>query len=254
MLVRRFYDDRLAQASYMIGCQRTGEAIVIDPAREVGPYLVAAREEGVRITRVTETHIHADFMSGARELAHRTGAALLLSGEGGTEWQYGFATTDDASLLRDRDVILMGGVRLDVWHTPGHTPEHLVFIVTDIARSGEPVGMVSGDFVFVGDVGRPDLLERAAQARGTKEAGAAQLFRSLQRLRTLPDHLQIWPGHGAGSACGKALGAMPTSTLGYERRTNWAFGLDVEAAFIAAVLDGQPTPPDLLRANEGRQP
>ena len=243
MLVRRFYDDRLAQASYLIGCQRTGEAIVIDPPRDAAPIVAAARSEGVRITRVTETHIHADFVSGARELAAATGAALLLSAEGGTDWQYAYAEEAGATLLRDGDTIEMGGVRLDVMHTPGHTPEHLAFIVTDRARSDEPVAMVSGDFVFVGDVGRPDLLEKAAKVAGTMEAGARQLYRSLQRLASLPDHLQVWPGHGAGSACGKALGAMPSSTLGYERRTNWAFGAADEEAFVAAVLEGQPSPP-----------
>ncbi len=243
MLVRRFYDDRLAQASYLIGCQRTGEAIVLDPARDVSPYLEAARQEGVRITRVSETHIHADFVSGARELAAQSGAQLLLSAEGGRDWQYGYAVESGATLLHDNDRIVMGGVRLDVWHTPGHTPEHLAFIITDTARSDEPVAMVSGDFIFVGDVGRPDLLERAASVVGTMEAGARDLFRSLGRTVSLPDHLQLWPGHGAGSACGKALGAMPTSTLGYERRTNWAFGVSDETAFVAAVLDGQPTPP-----------
>ena len=243
MLVRRFYDDRLAQASYLIGCQRTGEAIVIDPARDVAPYLEAATQEGVRITRVTETHIHADFVSGARELASQSGAHLLLSAEGGKDWQYGYAAEAGATLLHDNDRIVMGGVRLDVWHTPGHTPEHLVFIVTDTARSEDPVAMVSGDFLFVGDVGRPDLLERAAHVVGTMEAGGRDLFRSLQRTASLPDHLQIWPGHGAGSACGKALGAMPSSTLGYERRTNWAFGIHDEAAFVTSVLEGQPSPP-----------
>ena len=243
MLVRRFYDDRLAQASYLIACQRTGEAIVLDPARDITSYLDAAREEGVRITRVTETHIHADFVSGARELAARTGATPLLSGEGGSDWQYAWAADAGAQLLHDGDVITLGGVRLEVWHTPGHTPEHLAFVVVDSARSEEPVAMVSGDFVFVGDVGRPDLLEKAAKIVGTMESGARQLFGSLQRLATLPDHLQIWPGHGAGSACGKALGAMPTSTLGYERRTNWAFAITDEATFVTAVLEGQPTPP-----------
>lgn len=243
MLVRRFYDDRLAQASYLIGCQRTGEAIVIDPARDIAPLVDAARAEGLRITRVTETHIHADFVSGARELAQATGAALLLSGEGGPDWQYGYAKDAGATLLRDGDRIVMGGVRLDVWHTPGHTPEHLAFLVTDTARSEEPVGMVSGDFVFVGDVGRPDLLEKAAKVVGTMEIGARQLYASLQRTASLPDHLQVWPGHGAGSACGKALGAMPSSTLGYERRTNWAFMVKSEAEFVAAVLEGQPNPP-----------
>lgn len=243
MLVRRFYDDRLAQATYLIGCQRTGEAIVIDPPRDVAPIIEAARAEGVRITRVTETHIHADFVSGARELAAATGAQLLLSAEGGPDWQYGYAAEAGATLLHDNDVITLGGVRIDAWHTPGHTPEHLVFIVTDTARSDDPVAMVSGDFVFVGDVGRPDLLEKAAKVVGTMETGARQLFRSLKRLADLPDHVQIWPGHGAGSACGKALGAMPSSTLGYERLTNWAFGIDTEDAFVTAVLEGQPNPP-----------
>jgi hydroxyacylglutathione hydrolase len=243
MLVRRFYDDRLAQASYLIGCQRLREAIVIDPARDVTPYLEAAAAENLRITLVTETHIHADFVSGARELAQRTGARLHLSAEGGPDWQYAYAAGDGAALLHDGDVITMGGVRLEVWHTPGHTPEHLVFLVVDAARSEEPVAMVSGDFLFVGDVGRPDLLEKAAKVAGTMEAGARQLYRSLRRTAALPDHLQIWPGHGAGSACGKALGAMPTSTLGYERLTNWAFAVPDEAAFVASVLEGQPNPP-----------
>jgi hydroxyacylglutathione hydrolase len=243
MLVRRFYDDRLAQASYLIGCQRTGEAIVIDPARDITPYLDAARSEGVRITQVTETHIHADFVSGTRELAAATGARMLLSAEGGREWRYAFATADHAVLLHDGDVITLGNVRLQVMHTPGHTPEHLVFIVVDGARGTEPVAMVSGDFLFVGDVGRPDLLETAAGVAGTKEGSARDLFASLQRLQPLPDYLQIWPGHGAGSACGKALGAVPTSTLGYERRTNWAFQVTDEAAFVTAVLEGQPTAP-----------
>jgi hydroxyacylglutathione hydrolase len=243
MLVRRFYDDRLAQASYLVGCQQTGEAIVIDPARDIAPYLAAAEDEGVRITQVTETHIHADFMSGTRELAAATGALPLLSGEGGPDWQYAFATMDHATLLHDGDVIVLGNVRLRVMHTPGHTPEHLAFIVIDGARGPEPVAMVSGDFLFVGDVGRPDLLETAAGVTGSKEGSARVLYQSLQRLTPLPDYLQVWPGHGAGSACGKALGALPTSTLGYERRTNWAFQARDEAAFVTEILDGQPTPP-----------
>ena len=243
MLVRRFYDDRLAQASYLIGCQATGEAIVIDPARDIAPYLEAARAEGVRITQVTETHIHADFLSGTRELAAATGARTLLSGEGGPDWQYAFAVADHAALLRNGDTIAVGNIRLDVMHTPGHTPEHLAFIVVDAPRGPEPVAMVSGDFLFVGDVGRPDLLETAAGVSGTKEGSARALFHSLQRLASLPDYLQVWPGHGAGSACGKALGALPSSTLGYERRTNWAFQIGDEESFVAAVLEGQPAPP-----------
>ena len=137
----------------------------------------------------------------------------------------------------------MGRLRFSVLHTPGHTPEHLTFLVTDTAAATEPMGALTGDFIFVGDVGRPDLLERAAHLAGTMEAGARQLFRSLRRFATLPDYLQIWPGHGAGSACGKALGAVPQSTLGYERRFNWAFRVDDEDEFVRAVLAGQPDPP-----------
>jgi hydroxyacylglutathione hydrolase len=243
MLVRRFYDDRLAQASYMIGCQQTGEAIVIDPARSVTQYLLAARAEGVRITHVTETHIHADFLSGTRQLAGVTGAQVLLSAEGGDDWQYRYAAEQGAKLLHDGDVIQLGNVRLDVLHTPGHTPEHLAFVVTDGARSADPVAMVTGDFIFVGDVGRPDLLETAAGVVGAKDTSARALFHSIQRLAPFPDYLQLWPGHGAGSACGKALGSLPSTTLGYERRTNWAFQENDASAFVAAVLEGQPTPP-----------
>lgn len=243
MFFKRFYDDGLAQASYLIGCESSGEAVVVDPNRDVDQYLAAAATDKLRITHVTETHIHADFVSGSRELADRTGAKLLLSGEGGRDWQYAFAARSHAVLLRDGDSFAVGRVRLDVIHTPGHTPEHLAFLVTDLASSSKPIGLLSGDFVFVGDVGRPDLLERAAKAIGTMEIAAHELFRSIQRFRGLPDYLQLWPGHGAGSACGKALGAMPQSTVGYEKFANWALVSHDEAAFVNEVLAGQPEPP-----------
>ena len=243
MFLRRFYDDGLAQASWMIGCQKTGDAIVIDANRDIGQYLEAAAAEKLRITQVTETHIHADYVSGSRELARATGATLLLSAEGGPEWQYAFAAADGARLLRDGDRISVGNIRIDVMHTPGHTPEHLSFLVTDTAAASEPIGIVTGDFVFVGDVGRPDLLEKAAKVANTMEAGARQLFHSLERFRTLPDFVQVWPGHGAGSACGKALGAIPTSTVGYEKRFNWGVATTDEATFVRMVLEGQPEPP-----------
>ena len=243
MFLRRFYDDGLAQASWMIGCQKTGDAIVIDANRDIRQYLEAAAAEKLRITQVTETHIHADFVSGTRELARATGATLLLSAEGGPDWQYAFAATDGARLLRDGDVLTVGNIRIAVLHTPGHTPEHLSFLVTDTAAASEPIGIVTGDFVFVGDVGRPDLLEKAAKVANTMEAGARQLFHSLERFRTLPDFVQVWPGHGAGSACGKALGAIPTSTVGYEKRFNWGVATTDEATFVRMVLEGQPEPP-----------
>jgi hydroxyacylglutathione hydrolase len=243
MLLKRFYDERLAQASFLVGCQATGEALVVDPNRDAEQYIAAARAEGLRITHVTETHIHADFVSGSRELASRTGATLLLSGEGGTDWQYGFARDAGATILRDGESFMVGNLRFDVMHTPGHTPEHLTFIVTDTPATLRPMGAFTGDFIFVGDVGRPDLLERAAHVEGTMEASAIQLFRSLRRFATQPDYLQLWPGHGAGSACGKALGAVPQTTLGYERIANWAFGITDEDEFVRAVLAGQPEPP-----------
>ena len=243
MFLRRFYDDGLAQASWMIGCQKSGDAIVIDANRDIRQYLEAAAAEKLRITQVTETHIHADFVSGTRELARATGATLLLSAEGGSEWQYGFAAADGARLLHGGDVITVGNIRIDVMHTPGHTPEHLSFLVTDTAAASAPIGIVTGDFVFVGDVGRPDLLEKAAKVANTMEAGARQLFRSLERFRALPDFIQVWPGHGAGSACGKALGAIPTSTVGYEKRFNWGVATTDEATFVRMVLEGQPEPP-----------
>jgi len=243
MLLRRFYDPKLAQASYLIACGRSGDAIVVDPNRDAEQYVRAAESEGVRISFVTETHIHADFVSGSRELAARTGARLYLSGEGGEDWSYDFAAADDAVLLRDGDTIDVGNIRLSVMHTPGHTPEHLTFLVTDRAVADEPMGAITGDFVFVGDVGRPDLLERAAKLEGTMRAGARDLFASLKRFAALPDWLQVWPGHGSGSACGKGISAVPHSSLGYERRFNWAFSITDEDEFVRQVLEGQPEPP-----------
>ena len=243
MLLRRFYDPKLAQASYLVGCPTTGEALVVDPNRDIDPYLQAADAEGLRVSHVTETHIHADFVSGARELAHRAGARLYLSGAGGDNWRYGYSTEAGVTPLHEGSRLSVGTVELRVLHVPGHTPEHLTLLVTDTATASEPMGAFTGDFIFVGDVGRPDLLERAAQMGGTMEESARQLFRSLQRFRTQPDYLQIWPGHGAGSACGKSLGAVPQTTLGYEKRFNWAFGITDESEFVRAVLAGQPEPP-----------
>lgn len=243
MIVRRFYDTRLAQTSYLIGCGRTGSAVVIDPNRDIDQYIHAAEAAGVAVTHVTETHIHADFVSGARELAKRTGAALYLSDEGDANWKYAYAREAGAVLVTDGSSFMVGNVRVDVVHTPGHTPEHISFLITDTAAADEPIGIVTGDFVFVGDVGRPDLLEKAAGIAGTMDGAARALFRSLEKFKAYPDWLQIWPGHGAGSACGKGLSAVPHSTVGYERRFNWAFSSAEEDAFVQAVLAGQPEAP-----------
>lgn len=243
MLLERYYDDSLAQASYLFGCEQTGEAIVIDPNRDVERYTRAAAAHRMRIRYVTETHIHADFLSGARDLARAAHASLLLSDHGGADWSYRWAAEEGARLVRDGDMVEVGKVRLQVRHAPGHTPEHIVFLVTDTAASTQPIGMVSGDFLFVGDVGRPDLLEKAARVGGSMEASARQLYASLRQLASLPDWLQVWPGHGAGSACGKALGAVPQTTLGYERLVNPALRQGSEQEFVAWVLADQPEPP-----------
>ncbi|MCH7903512.1 MAG: MBL fold metallo-hydrolase [Armatimonadetes bacterium] len=243
MIVKRFYDEKLAQASYMIGCPAAGEAIVIDPSRNIDQYLEAAKKERLKITAVTETHIHADFLSGIRELSNRTGARMYLSDEGDIDWKYGFSNEPLVTLVRDGDTIRVGPARLDVMATPGHTPEHIAFILTDEATSEVPLGAFTGDFVFVGDVGRPDLLERAANIKGTMVIGAKQQYESVQKLKPFKDGMIIWPGHGSGSACGKSLGGVPVSSLGYERVSNWALKSTDSDAFVDEILKGQPEPP-----------
>ncbi|MCC6360999.1 MAG: MBL fold metallo-hydrolase [Phycisphaerales bacterium] len=251
MFMRMIYDDHLAAASYLIGCQRTGEAIVIDPERDVDRYIDLAAREGLRIVAVTETHIHADFLSGSRELAERTGARVYVSDEGDADWKYGWLDQKsgggayDHRLLRDGDRFSIGNIDFRVLHTPGHTPEHIALLVTD--RGGgatEPIGLASGDFVFVGDLGRPDLLETAAGSAGAADPSARRLFASVRKLAEIPEFVQVWPAHGAGSACGKALGAVPMSTIGYERRFNPAIlAATSEARFVDYILAGQPEPP-----------
>jgi hydroxyacylglutathione hydrolase len=243
MLLKYFYDEKLAQASYLVGCAKTGEALVIDPMRNVTPYLRAAEKEGLRITHVTETHIHADFVSGSRELSATTGATIYLSDMGDAEWKYGYAGDPRVMLVRDGDFFMVGNIKVDVLHTPGHTLEHIAFQITDTAAADRPIGVFTGDFLFVGDVGRPDLLEEAAGYKGTKEPGARMQYQTVQKFKSLPDYLQIWPGHGAGSACGKALGAIPSTTLGYEKLFNPAFQLADEDTFVRWLLGGQPEPP-----------
>lgn len=243
MLLRYFYDDKIAHASYMVGCQATGEAVIVDPARDVDPYLQIAEQNGLKIVAATETHIHADFLSGSRELAKRTGAKLYLSDEGDENWKYEFTEKFDYQLVKDGDIFKVGNIKFEVMHTPGHTPEHISFLVTDTAGANQPIGIFTGDFVFVGDIGRPDLLEEAAGIKGTAEPGARRMFHSLKRFKALPDHIQVWPAHGAGSACGKSLGAVPSTTVGYEKLFNWALQIDDEGSFVRALLAGQPEAP-----------
>ncbi|MBY0493015.1 MAG: MBL fold metallo-hydrolase [Cyanobacteria bacterium] len=240
MIVKRFFEPLIAQNSYLVACGDSHEAIVIDPNVNAQQYIDAAAAQHLRITHVTETHIHADFLSGARELAQRTGASLCLSDEGDASWKYQFPHDRK---LKNGDRITIGNVSVDVLHTPGHTPEHITFLITDGAVADQPIAAVTGDFVFVGDVGRPDLLEKAAKIAGTMESSARTLWKSLQLWKPYPDWLQLWPGHGAGSACGKGISAVPHSTLGYERLFNWAFNAKSEDEFVKKVLTGQPDPP-----------
>ncbi|HEX6791567.1 MAG TPA: rhodanese-like domain-containing protein [Candidatus Krumholzibacteria bacterium] len=246
MFFRQINDRKLAQYSYLIGCQATGEAIVVDPMRDVSVYYDVAAAEGLKIIAAAETHIHADFLSGARELAER-GVTIHVSAEGGADWQSEWLKGSSYAhrLVRNGDHFMVGNLRFDVWHTPGHTPEHVCYLVTDTpAGASIPVGLLSGDFVFVGDVGRPDLLETAAGQVGSMEPGARALFESIQGFRGLNPSIQLWPAHGAGSACGKALGAVPMSTVGYELVANPAIAAATDpASFTGYILDGQPEPP-----------
>lgn len=243
MLLERIYDEDLAQASYLIGCQARGEAIVVDPRRDIDVYRGLAAKHHMRIAAVTETHIHADYLSGTRELAARTGATMYVSGEGGPEWQYGDGF-ETAIRMGHGHRIELGNITIEAVHTPGHTPEHLSFLVTDGAQSSEPGYLLTGDFVFVGDVGRPDLLDEAAGGIDTRFAGAVDLFASLRdHFLTLPDYVQVLPAHGSGSACGKALGSVPSTTVGYERHFSWwgkYLHADDPQGFVAELLSGQP--------------
>ncbi len=248
MFFRQVLDERLAQYSYLIGCPATGEAIVVDPQRDIDRYLFLAHREGLRVVAAAETHVHADFLSGARELADQVSAAIYLSEEGGERWRYDWVRDPryDFRPLRHHSQFKIGNVVFKVLHTPGHTPEHLSYLVS-ILEGGErrDMGLLSGDFVFSGDLGRPDLLESAVGVTGAMKASASQLFASLEQFLALPDHLHVWPGHGAGSACGKALNAVPGSTVGLERRFNPAIqeARKGEESFVSWILHGQPEPP-----------
>ena len=244
MLLKYFYDKALAHASYLVGCQKTGEAILIDPDRNIEQYLLAAKREGMKIVGTAETHIHADYVSGSRELAEKVGARIYVSDEGPSDWKYTFVRDYEHVMLKDGTEFTVGNIKFAVMHTPGHTPESISFVLTDVGGGADrPMGVFTGDFVFVGSLGRPDLLEEAAGQAGTAEPGARDLFRSVQRFKELPDYLQIWPSHGAGSACGKGLGAIPSSTLGYEKMFNDGFQFESEDEFVKYILADQPEAP-----------
>ena len=245
MFFEQIFEEKLAQYAYLIGCQATGEAIIIDPMRDIARYDALAAKHNLKLVAAAETHIHADYLSGMRELAEK-GVKVYVSDEGDADWKYNWVigSSYNHQLLKDGYEFAISNIRFKVLYSPGHTPEHISFMVTDGAATDEPMGILSGDFVFVGDVGRPDLLESAAGVEGAMESSAKVLYKSIQRFMELPEYLQMWPGHGAGSACGKALGAVPESTVGYEQRFNGSIrAASSEKQFVDYILDGQPEPP-----------
>jgi hydroxyacylglutathione hydrolase len=242
VLFERIEDKGLAQFSYIVGCEGAGAVAVVDPRRDVDVYLEFARTRRLRITHVLETHIHADFASGGVELAAAAGAELAVSAyDRGEQYETAFAHR----ALTHGETIEIGRVRLQALHTPGHTPEHLSFLVFDTARSSaQPMILLSGDFLFVGSLGRPDLLGDEA-----KRALAVKLYRSVRDvLGPLPDGLEIAPGHGAGSMCGAGMSGRATSTLGFERIANPYLRADLdEETFVAQILSRVPPFPDYYR-------
>lgn len=228
----------LAIYSYLVGDEKTQTAAVIDPTRDVDDFLDIAKREGLHIKHVLETHVHADFLSGARELKDRLGEDVTIhcSGLGGADWTPPYAD----HVVQDGDEVQFGSVRLKAVHTPGHTPEHIMWALFDDSRSQETPWLVfTGDFVFVGDVGRPDLLGEEA-----RKQLAHQLYDSVfQKLPPLPDYTEIFPAHGAGSLCGKAIGSRSSSTIGYERRFNGALIEKPEPEWIDTLMDQMPLSP-----------
>ncbi len=236
MFFKQFVNDGLGCASYLIGDGSAGECVVVDPAWDVEPYVEVAAKEGLRIRYVIETHNHADHVSGHGKLA-ASGAEVAIYKEAGVQYPH--------KALGDGDAIRIGTVRLTVLHTPGHRPEHISLSVTDTTRADEPWMVLTGDSLFVGDVGRPDLAVQPAE-------GAAQLFQSLhKKLLTLHDGVEIYPGHVAGSLCGKSMSAKGNSTIGFERLYNGPLTEVEEAAFVERVTGGlPPQPPNFERIVE----
>ena len=223
MILKQYFLGCLSQASYLIGDARTGTAAVVDPRRDVEEYLIDAADAGLRITHVILTHFHADFVAGHLELRKRAGARIYLGARADAEF--------DFTPLRDGDVLEFGDVRLAILETPGHTPEGISIVVYDLVASDRvPHAVLTGDTLFIGDVGRPDLM---ASVGVSAETLAGMLYDSLhEKLLRLPDGTALYPGHGAGSLCGKSLSAERVSTIGVERRRNYALQPMDKSAFI----------------------
>jgi glyoxylase-like metal-dependent hydrolase (beta-lactamase superfamily II)/rhodanese-related sulfurtransferase len=238
MKIEQIYTGCLAQGAYYI--ESNGEAVVIDPLREVQPYLDKASVNGARIKYIFETHFHADFVSGHLDLARQTGATIVY----GPTAQPGF----EAHIAKDGEILKLGGAQFKVLHTPGHTMESSCYLLTD--ENGKETAIFTGDTLFIGDVGRPDLAQKV-KAELTPEILAGHLFDSLRnKIMPLPDDLVVYPAHGAGSACGKMMSKETTDTLGHQKRTNYALRPDMsKEEFIKELLTGLTAPPQYFPLN-----
>ena len=231
MFSQQFFVEGLGCASYLVGCEAKGVAAVIDPDREVQKYLDLAASRGLKITHIIETHLHADHVSGNTDLAERTRADIYVHEASGAEFAH--------KPLKHEDVIELGNVRLKILHTPGHTPESITLLVSDTTRAEEPWLALTGDTLFVGDIGRPDLVGIEA-ARGL----ANNMYDTLtQKILPLNDSLMIYPGHGAGSLCGKSIGSMKSTTLGFERKYNLALSPRERDEFVEYAISDLPEQP-----------
>jgi glyoxylase-like metal-dependent hydrolase (beta-lactamase superfamily II) len=228
MILRQFLHADPVAASYVFGCGGKAMGAVVDPLGEMAPYLRTAEETRMRIPYVIDTHLHADHMSIGRELARAAGAEYVLFADANVNFSF--------RKVRDGDVLELGNVTAQVLHTPGHTPEHISLVVTDHTRSEEPWFVLTGHTLMVGDLGRTELATSA-------EEGARNLFASVQRLKALPDHLEILPGAYSGSVCGRSLSGKPTSTIGFEKRYNKAFRIEDETTFLRTMLEDIPPAP-----------
>lgn len=229
MFVQQFFTKGLAHSSYLLGASNV--CAIIDPQRDIEHYIEAAEEMGMSITHILETHLHADFVSGHMDLAKRTGARIYAPKAGQCHFPH--------EALAEGDSFDIGTINIRVLETPGHTPEHISYVVTDTTRGDEPVAVFCGDTLFVGDVGRPDLFP------GMAHDLASQLYDNLhQKLMKLPDFCEVYPAHGAGSLCGRAMGAKRSSTIGYERHYNGALQTASKEEFISALTENMPPAPD----------
>jgi glyoxylase-like metal-dependent hydrolase (beta-lactamase superfamily II)/rhodanese-related sulfurtransferase len=229
MIIHQFFIPGIAHSSYIVAGNRI--CAVIDPERDAGRYIAAAREMGLRITHVLETHLHADFISGHLDLADATGAGIYASRSANCAFPH--------TPLSEGDEVLLEDIRFSVIETAGHTPEHICFVATDTSRGQTPVALFSGDTLFVGDVGRPDLFP------GRAEELASSLYTNLQtKIMTLPDECEVYPAHGMGSLCGRAMAAKRTTTIGYEKKYNYALRIRSRDGFIRALTSDMPAAPD----------